>query len=326
MAATTVSRRELTRWASEVSGGRISNLEKQCCTGAIYCQMIEAARPGVVDMRKVNLDADKNNALGNYKALQVALGKIGVESASMDIQNLTNGQPQATMDLLQSLHQHLGGEGGGEAQTPRGLSNLDPNVDNSGSRKRKAALPGGPAQIRKARTAKALEMEASLEVVAEDGGAAEAAEASRTDSLESELLACGGRLRRSEEEACAAREEADFYYAKLARIEVRCSAAHSPLFPPPSPPHATGPSSPHRRATIILTTTPHPTTPHKPPPPCELHPSHHTPHYTPLQEACELIGATELAAVVVSILREEEEAEAEQPPPPSPQAEAGITA
>ena len=109
---TTVSRRELTRWASEVSGGRISNLEKQCCTGAIYCQMIEAARPGVVDMRKVNLDADKNNALGNYKALQVALGKIGVESTSMDIQNLTNGQPQATMDLLQSLHQHLGGDPG----------------------------------------------------------------------------------------------------------------------------------------------------------------------------------------------------------------------
>ena len=206
---TTVSRRELTRWASEVSGGRISNLEKQCCTGAIYCQMIEAARPGVVDMRKVNLDADKNNALGNYKALQVALGKIGVESTSMDIQNLTNGQPQATMDLLQSLHQHLGGEGGGGAQTPRGLSNLDPNVENSGSRKRKAALPGGPAQIRKARTAKALEMEASLEVVAEDEGAAEAAEAARADSLESELLACSGRLRRSEEEACAAREETE---------------------------------------------------------------------------------------------------------------------
>ena len=73
---TTVSRRELTRWASEVSGGPVTNLEKQCCTGAIYCQMVEAARPGVVDMRKVNLDADKNNALGNYKALQVALNEL----------------------------------------------------------------------------------------------------------------------------------------------------------------------------------------------------------------------------------------------------------
>ena len=154
---TTVSRRELTRWASEVSGERVTNLEKQCCTGAIYCQMIEACRPGVVDMRKVNLDADQNNALGNYKALQVALGKIGVESTSMDIQNLTKGQPQATMDLLQSLHQHLGGEGG-EAQTPRGLSNIDPNVEGSaGSRKRKAALPGGPAQIRKARSVQRVE-------------------------------------------------------------------------------------------------------------------------------------------------------------------------
>ena len=238
---TTVSRRELTRWASEVSGGAVTNLEKQCCTGAIYCQMVEAARPGLVDMRKVNLDADKNNALGNYKALQVALGKIGVEAGSMDILNLTNGQPQATMDLLQSLHQHLGGEGA--AQTPRGLSNLDPNAANSGSRKRKAALPSG-LPIRKARTAKALEMEASLKVVAEDEGAAEAAEtaeASRVESLESELLACGGRLRRSEEETCAARDEADFYYAKLARIEV---------LPPPAPP----PARPRTHAPTLLLT------------------------------------------------------------------------
>ena len=281
---TTVSRRELTRWASEVSGGPVTNLEKQCCTGAIYCQMVEAARPGVVDMRKVNLDADKNNALGNYKALQVALGKIGVEAGSMDIQNLTNGQPQATMDLLQSLHQHLGGEGA--AQTPRGLSNLDPNAANSGSRKRKAALPSG-LPIRKARTAKALEMEASLKVVAEDEGAAEAeaaeaAEASRVESLESELLACGGRLRRSEEETCAAREEADFYYAKLARIEARPPRAPRPGRPPTHAP------TPHTALTRGLATplaasltpslAPPLNTPHHP----RHTPHHHAPRHEPL--------------------------------------------
>ena len=108
--------------------------------------------------------------------------------------------------------------------------------------------------------------------------------------------------------------------AKLARIEVRSLPPLPPFHPllpsaRPSPPHATGPSSPHRRATITITTAHH-IPQHTP----------HTPHYTPLQEACELIGATELAAAVVSILREEEEAEEEQPPPPSPQAEAGITA
>ena len=297
---TTVSRRELTRWASEVSGGPVTNLEKQCCTGAIYCQMVEAARPGVVDMRKVNLDADKNNALGNYKALQVALGKIGVEAGSMDIQNLTNGQPQATMDLLQSLHQHLGGEGA--AQTPRGLSNLDPNAANSGSRKRKAALPSG-LPIRKARTAKALEMEASLKVVAEDEGAAEAeaaeaAEASRVESLESELLACGGRLRRSEEETCAAREEADFYYAKLARIEARPRPAPRPGRPPT---HAPTPYTAFSRG--LATPLAAPLTPSSPLPATPLtflathltttNPSPRTP-----QEACELIGPSELAAAV----------------------------
>ena len=113
--------------------------------------MVDHERPGTIDMRKVNLSADDKNALGNYKALEAALSKIGVDRNSMDIQNLTKGQPQATLELLQTLHQHLVG-GGGEADTPRGaMSSLDPNVEGSaGSRKRKAALPGGPRQPRKA--------------------------------------------------------------------------------------------------------------------------------------------------------------------------------
>lgn len=187
-------------------------------------EMVDHERPGTIDMRKVNLSADDKNALGNYKALEAALSKIGVDRNSMDIQNLTKGQPQATLELLQTLHQHLVG-GGGEADTPRGaMSSLDPNVEGSaGSRKRKAALPGGPRQARKARSAAKVdeEMAAVPEAPAEEAGAAVEAEAKRAEGLHAALQEAAARLRQSEHEARSAREEADFYYSKLVRIEAR---------------------------------------------------------------------------------------------------------
>ena len=84
-------------------------------------------------MRKVNLKADDHNALNNYKALENALNKIGIEEGrSMDIQKLAAGQPQATLELLQTLYANLSPDDASD--TPRGgrLATLDPNALEAG--------------------------------------------------------------------------------------------------------------------------------------------------------------------------------------------------
>ncbi|KAL1524808.1 hypothetical protein AB1Y20_019688 [Prymnesium parvum] len=229
------SRKELQRWTAEVTGQRISCLENQCRTGAIYCQLVDAARPGSVDMRKVNLKADDNNALVNYKALEAALSKLGIEETrSMDIQKLAAGQPQATLELLQTLHAALVADE--PAETPRGgrLATLDPNALEAelSSRKRKAALPTqGVRPQRRARAAGTVEEQitsaedapASPQVAA-DTTATEAAETSRnTSMIQDELEHTRAQLAKSRVEALHLRAEADFYYRKLERIEDVCS-------------------------------------------------------------------------------------------------------
>lgn len=59
------SRTVLSRWATDVTGtsvGKNLALEKQCSNGAIYCQLLEAARPGSINMAKVNKEADSVSA------------------------------------------------------------------------------------------------------------------------------------------------------------------------------------------------------------------------------------------------------------------------
>ena len=103
-----VSRKELSRWVAEVTQQSVTQLEKTCASGAVYCLLLDSARPGSVDMRKVSLSAEASTAYGNYRALGNALSKLGLEKArSVDTQLLQKGQPQATIELLQTLHASL---------------------------------------------------------------------------------------------------------------------------------------------------------------------------------------------------------------------------
>jgi hypothetical protein len=225
MAAPPVSRKELSRWAQEVTGQRVSQtqLEKSFSSGAIYCQLVAAAKPGDIDMRKVNLTAEGSTSLNNYKELGKALEKIGVEyGRSMEIPLLQKGQPQATIGLLQTLYSAFGG-GEGEAEfTPRGLSSLDPNAfDGSiSSRKRKPVLPN-TRPPRKMRTRHDEEVEGAAPSSAAEPTAPPAAPSAAppAEELIAELEQSRAQLAQSQGEVRNLREEVSFYFRKLERIE-----------------------------------------------------------------------------------------------------------
>ena len=185
-------------------------------------------------MRKVNLKADDHNALHNYKALESALNKIGIEEGrSMDIQKLLAGQPQATLELCQTLYANLSPEDASD--TPRGgrLATLDPNALDGGpsSRKRKAALPAAQPSARQRRGAKqideAMQAAETAPVAAPPPPAAEVAATTARSvteaTLQDQLELARAQLVQSRTEAHHLREEVSFYYSKLERIEDVCS-------------------------------------------------------------------------------------------------------
>lgn len=58
---TVASKTQLASWATKVCGmsiGKSLPIEKQCSNGAIYCELLEAARPGSINLQKVNKEAD----------------------------------------------------------------------------------------------------------------------------------------------------------------------------------------------------------------------------------------------------------------------------
>ena len=77
---------------------------EQCCTGAIYAQIIDAIHPGKVPMSKLKWAArTEPDYIHNFKVLQQALNSLNVTRA-VDVQKLVRGKYQDNLEMLQWFH------------------------------------------------------------------------------------------------------------------------------------------------------------------------------------------------------------------------------
>lgn len=134
-----VSRSELLAWANNLLNLNLSKVE-QCANGAVYCQVIDACHPGMVQMKKVNWSArDDHQCIPNFKVLQQAFDKVGIQR-HIEVDKLVRGKYQDNLEMLQWIKTYYdrtcqGGEydpasrrfadtlpewarGGGEPQAP----------------------------------------------------------------------------------------------------------------------------------------------------------------------------------------------------------------
>eukprot|EP00900_Chrysochromulina_parva_P000691 jgi/Chrpa1/10622/Chrysochromulina_OHIO_Genome00019019-RA len=230
---TVASKTQLASWATKVCGmsiGKSLPIEKQCSNGAIYCELLEAARPGSINLQKVNKEADaEHKALPNYKLLEAALFKAGIEHP-LDLPNLCKANPIAHLDLLQRIYALAPPATPGSA---KGLRPFDANSANSrgaiNSLDASSSKHGGSKRQMLKRSAE--EMAGPLEEGAAAGSiATELAAAAPTsvvmsaevEELRAQLEQLQGELKASRAESHSLREEADFYIRKLERIEEAC--------------------------------------------------------------------------------------------------------
>jgi RP/EB family microtubule-associated protein len=94
------SKNEILSWVKKVLKLNITKVE-QACTGAIYCQLLDAIHPGKVKMNKVNWKASlEHEFLANLKILQQALTELNIPNA-IDISKLAKGRYQDNFEILQ---------------------------------------------------------------------------------------------------------------------------------------------------------------------------------------------------------------------------------
>lgn len=193
-------------------------LEKQCSNGVILCELLEGARPGSVNLSRLNRAADaEHQAIPNYKLLAAGLEKAGVEHP-IDISAMAKGTPALHLELLQKLY----ALNPPQSPAPKGLSNIDPNSLNSDSQRAKRKAPVPMAGSRSKRPA--LEPSAEEAAPAATTPAAEPAPRIVESLLRAQLEQCRSELSQSRAEASNLREECAFYVQKLELIDAACEA------------------------------------------------------------------------------------------------------
>ena len=74
-----VGRNELLAWIRSVTGVALGKVE-EACTGAVYCQVIEALHPGTIKLAQVKTKArSEYDYICNFKLLQKAFDKLRIQ-------------------------------------------------------------------------------------------------------------------------------------------------------------------------------------------------------------------------------------------------------
>eukprot|EP00004_Rigifila_ramosa_P024596 TRINITY_DN7182_c0_g1_i1.p1 TRINITY_DN7182_c0_g1~~TRINITY_DN7182_c0_g1_i1.p1 ORF type:complete len:319 (-),score=76.05 TRINITY_DN7182_c0_g1_i1:30-956(-) len=95
-----VAKGELLQWLNDFFRLNITKVE-QVCTGAVFCQIIDAVHPGAVQLSRVNFSAKfEHEWIKNYKILQLAFNKVGIEK-HIEVDKLIKGKYQDNLEALQ---------------------------------------------------------------------------------------------------------------------------------------------------------------------------------------------------------------------------------
>ena len=99
------SKTELLTWVNNTLDLQIKSIE-QTITGAIFCQLLDAAHPGTVRMNKVNWKAKlETEYISNFKIFQQGLSNNNIDKP-ININRLAKGKTQELIELLQWLYGH----------------------------------------------------------------------------------------------------------------------------------------------------------------------------------------------------------------------------
>ncbi|XP_071735177.1 microtubule-associated protein RP/EB family member 1C [Rutidosis leptorrhynchoides] len=212
-----VGRSEILSWINSTLQLNLSKVE-EACSGAVHCQLMDAAHPGMVPMHKVNFDAKTEyDMIQNYKVLQDVFTKLKI-TKNIEVSKLVKGRPLDNLEFMQWMKRYCDSVSGGANQ------NYNPM-------ERREACKGGK-DVSKKSTATQSTRGSTNAPKAHPSRRAEAPPAHSTGppvksskpASTTNVTAYDQQITELKLTMDSLEKERDFYFAKLRDIEILCQS------------------------------------------------------------------------------------------------------
>lgn len=211
-----VGRSEILSWINSTLQLNLSKVE-EACSGAVQCQLMDAAHPGMVPMHKVNFDAkNEYDMIQNYKVLQDVFNKLKI-TKHIEVNKLVKGRPLDNLEFIQWMKWYCDSVNGGVLHSYNPLERRETSKGGKEGSKKSASSQSSTKSSTVASRTQTSHTARRNDIVTTN----QSVKASRPSSS-------GGRPAYDEQitelklSVDSLEKERDFYFAKLRDIEIVC--------------------------------------------------------------------------------------------------------
>uniref|UniRef100_A0A452YK33 Microtubule-associated protein RP/EB family member 1C n=1 Tax=Aegilops tauschii subsp. strangulata TaxID=200361 RepID=A0A452YK33_AEGTS len=214
-----VGRNEILAWINTTLQLGLAKVE-EAASGAVACQLMDAAHPGAVPMHKVNFDAkNEYDMIQNYKVLQDVFNKLKI-TKHIEVNKLIKGRPLDNLEFMQWMKRYCDSVNGGFMTSYNASERRESSKGGKDTNRRTSGTSQAPAKSASATHKAQPPSHAAKRANGHASNAPQrcarpppaAAPAYDAQMTELKLL------------VDSAEKERDFYFSKLRDVEILCQS------------------------------------------------------------------------------------------------------